>query len=362
MQKKPVKPKGENRASIKSLFLSTRNFLNSPFALDEQTKKLLLYVASKPVEQSLYDGVIYSLPENASYDENLNAAAELYYLQNRLNVKIGKITYPYGKKDAILLYYIFSEMRKRRKDELRAYEDSPLDETITAEEELCRKNRRELFENDSFERFLSRYPYLNDEYALPAGGDIINTLVKKCLQEPAILSSEIMSVIESGGIPDGDIKPEADYYTLMLEYTKMRTWAKSPKSIYCMACRTGRPNKFDTEPPTLKELYIFGVACGLNREQFDKLYSAVLKTAKGIREKNYIHSAGSDDICKTFYKIFNDIEAWIIRLPKIEEIYDENGNSTEKKQLREMPRLLYNLVYKFFLEEKNIDLRTVKIN
>ncbi|MDR1688144.1 MAG: hypothetical protein LBS21_05980 [Clostridiales bacterium] len=362
MDKRAENPNTEANASIQALFNFSRNFLNSTHILDEKTKKLLLHVASKPIEQSIYDGVISTLPVNASYEENLNAAAELYYLQNRLNVKIGKITYPYGKKDAILVYYIFCEMRRRRKEELKDYEDSPADGAISAEEAKLRKKRRELFEYDAFERFLDRYPHLNDEYDFLSGADIINSIVEKCRQQPALRSSEIMGVIKSGGKPDSDAEPEEDYYSLMLEYTKMRNWAKSPKSIYCVACGLGRPNKFDTDPPTLKELYIFGVACGLNREQFDKLYASVLKTAKGIKEKNYIHSGGSDDICKTFYKIFNDIEAWIVRLPKIEEIYDENGNNIEKKMLREMPKLLYGLVHKFFLEEKNIDLRTVKID
>lgn len=348
--------RGKADSNYKMPFDYCKTFLDSSSTIDDPTRKVLLYVAFKPVEQAIYDGVINALPEDTSEDDYLNAAAELYFLQSRFNARIGKNKSPYGQKDGLLMYYIFCEILKRKESAFKGYKEDGGSETGWG---AVRKSLREKFENDAFERFLSMYPSLDDNY-FQSESPVINALNRLCRDKKLISSDEVMSIINNHNYASADVTCgfEKGYYAYMYEYATMRGWAKGPKPIYEKGYGKDRAYDFDRVSPSLKELYMFGICCGLKREQFDTLFHSLLKT-EGIDERRYICRPQYKKVCDELLLIFDNIMDWIDYPEKL--AVDLASKKGEKKPYKEyIPSFLFNDVYNHVKDKMGVDLYKIR--
>ena len=279
-------------------FFRCLNFITSKESLPQCTIDVFINVCSAPIEQTFYNWIISKLPLTASYEEYVHAGAHLYYLQKRLNSKIGRDPYDFGVEDKVLLGYIFDEIKKRRKDSFNIEKESP---------------SWDAFKNDVHKCYLTLHPTLSDDLSIDAHA-LYKTVSHRFADEATININELELYLAEylGRESLYDVENNnSNYYEFMKRGYGVNGWVSSYNNLMKKHLKINRNANFKDRPPTKNELYYFCIACGLDINYFLKLRTMV-QSLPCVNPNDYVdvNTNRRDGIIQS---VLRDIDGWISR-------------------------------------------------
>lgn len=274
------KTHGRHTQRFEAVLSFVYKYSHSDFQLDDDLKYLFLRCNGQPMQNELYDTVIYEIQvENWSnfstlekHEKLVLVGAELYYLQRKLNKCIGRTFYSSSKRDDVLINHIRNEIVQRfsfLQEDLNGIEDYP---------------------KAVFSKYYDLY-----------SGNISNKSVSN-YGDTSLLIDEIREIFSNRKNNGEKGIFIVDQKTFWLAVTDKRS--RSPVSLFTNKMNDDYGRRLY---PTKDDLYVFAIALKLHYEEFKKLIEKASEDC-GDYTRYSINTGNIRDAL--IVSVIRDIDGW----------------------------------------------------